>query len=193
MAPRRKPVCTPADIFWAELSPCDHALQLYADDAALLDTLEGFVSAGLSAGEAVIVVATRAHRASLAARLVAKGIDVEGAAAARRYFAWDAEETLARFMRDGWPEDALFEAAVYPLLQEVRSQGCKVRAFGEMVALLWAQGRVGATLRLEQLWNQVIRREKIPVLCAYPRAGFHRDAVDSFRAICAAHSRRVPA
>ncbi|HVW20784.1 MAG TPA: MEDS domain-containing protein [Opitutaceae bacterium] len=193
MPQRRKPVCTPADVFWAEVSPCDHVLQLYADDAALLDTLEGFVSAGLSAGEAVIVVATEAHRAGLAARLGAKGIDVEGAIAAKRYFPRDAEETLDLFMRNGWPEDALFASAVYPLLQEVRSQGCKVRAFGEMVALLWSRGLAGATLRLEQLWDEVIQQERIPVLCAYPRAGFHHDAIDSFRRICAAHSRRVPA
>ena len=32
-----------ADVFWGELSPCDHVLQIYDNDRVLLSTLAGFV------------------------------------------------------------------------------------------------------------------------------------------------------
>ena len=36
-------------VFWGEMSPCDHLVQIYQDDEILLDSLEGFV-AGDSSG-----------------------------------------------------------------------------------------------------------------------------------------------
>jgi hypothetical protein len=64
-----------------------------------------------------------------------------------------------------------------------------VRAFGEMVALLWAEGKRGAALRLEELWHPFCEREQLPLFCAYPKSAL---AVDNFRditGICAAHCR----
>jgi hypothetical protein len=40
-------------------APCGHLVQFYADHNRLLDTLEGFISAGLCSGEGVVVIATR--------------------------------------------------------------------------------------------------------------------------------------
>ena len=41
---------TPAsgiEVFWGEIPPCDHLIQIYNDDAVFLDTLEGFAAGGL--------------------------------------------------------------------------------------------------------------------------------------------------
>ena len=64
-----------------------------------------------------------------------------------------------------------------------------MRAFGEMVALLWAQGRNGATLRLEHLWNELIEEQALALFCAYPRIGATRDLTDALGDVCAAHSK----
>jgi hypothetical protein len=66
-----------------------------------------------------------------------------------------------------------------------------VRAFGEMVALLWAQGHCGATVRLEYLWSRFCDQQGFSLLCAYPKSGFTSDAADSIRQICDAHSHVV--
>jgi len=64
-----------------------------------------------------------------------------------------------------------------------------VRAFGEMVAILWAQGHAAATVRLEHLWSKLCENERLPLFCAYPRAGFTTDQASGLRDLCAAHSR----
>jgi KaiC/GvpD/RAD55 family RecA-like ATPase len=142
----------------------------------------------LHAGEAVIIIATEAHRHSLEARLKAAGIDVPAARAVDAYISLDAAETLSSFMVDDWPDEERFKQTVSALLSRAGAHGRRVRAFGEMVALLWAQGHCGATVRLEYLWNRFCEQEGFSLLCAYPKSGFTADAADSIRQICDAHS-----
>lgn len=47
--------------FWSEIAPCDHVVQIYEDDASFLDTLTGYVGAGINAGDCVVVIATTVH------------------------------------------------------------------------------------------------------------------------------------
>jgi hypothetical protein len=60
-----------------------------------------------------------------------------------------------------------------------------------MVALLWSQGRRGATLRLESLWHDFCLKSGLCLFCAYPRAYFTHDPDASIRQICDTHSRIV--
>src|ERR1043166_5358939 len=46
-------------------------------------------------------------------------------------------------------------------------------AFGEMVALLWAEGKRDATIRLEEFWNELAEKYTFDLLCGYPIAVFH--------------------
>ena len=176
-------------IFWGEISPCEHALQVYGDDRMFMDALEGFIGAGLAAGEAAIVIATPAHIEGLDERLAARGVDLAAARHEQRYLAIPAERILRDFMVDGWPDEQRFFQVVTTLLDQARRGGRGVRAFGEMVAILWAEGHAAATVRLEHLWNKLCERERFPLFCAYPRAGFTSDPTRSLREICATHSR----
>src|SRR5687767_8316064 len=130
-----------SDIFWGEMSPCDHVLQLYQDDEVLLDSLEGFAAGGLRAGDAVILIATPGHLAALYDRLRAhEGLGDLGLRAARdrdQLITLDAQETLGAFMVNGWPDEGLFHATANRLLARARGagrsggRGRRVRAFGE--------------------------------------------------------------
>ena len=180
-----------ADVFWGEMAPCEHLVQIYEDDDVFLDSLEGFVAGGILAGDGVVVIATPAHLSSLEVRLAKRDIDVAAATAVDQYLALDAEETLSRFMINGWPDDDLFRNLVESILQRAKGGGRRVRAFGEMVAVLWAQGNNGATVRLEHLWHRLCREQSFSLFCAYPRSGFTRDASASIKEICDTHSRVV--
>src|ERR1700687_312647 len=160
------------DAFWAEMSACGHFVQIYEVDDVFIDTLAGFISGGLRAGQAAIVIATPDHRHELDKRLTAMGLDVNAARARDQFISADAEETLAKFVVDGWPDENLFIQVVTDLLHRAGSNGRKVRAVGEMVALLWAQGHCGATVRLEYLWHDICQRESFALFCAYPKIGF---------------------
>jgi hypothetical protein len=179
------------DVFWGEIAPCEHLVQIYEERHVFLDTLEGFIGGGLDSGDAAIIIATRIHRYALAERLEARGFDLDAARRRDQYIDLDAEQLLANFMIDGWPDDDLFERLITSLLHRARDSGRQVRAFGEMVAILWAAGHTAATVRLEHLWHSLCERESFSLFCAYPKSGFTDDAETSIRDICKAHSRLV--
>ncbi|MGI8602721.1 MAG: MEDS domain-containing protein [Verrucomicrobiales bacterium] len=124
-------------------------------------------------------------------RLTANGVDTDFVCSGDQYMPLDAEQVLSKFMVKGWPDDRLFSEVVTGLLKRARKGGRRVRAFGEMVAVLWAQGHNGATVRLEHLWHSLCRTEEFSLFCAYPRSGFTQNADESIREICATHSRVV--
>lgn len=177
--------------FWGEIAPCEHLLHTYAQDSAFLDTLGQFVRDGLRGGDGVIVIATAAHLSALEARLTSSGVDLAEARHGDQYIALDAELTLSRFIVNGWPDEEVFDPLVTGLIARAGRGGRRVRAFGEMVAILWAQGHAGATVRLEYLWHAICRREGFSLLCAYPRTGLTQDMSVSAREICAVHSRMI--
>lgn len=168
---------------------CEHLLEVYKDEEAFLERLSVFIGEGIGEGEGIVVIATPEHHARVDARLRANGYDAEHARASGFYLSLDAAGTLARFMVDGRPDEARFEQVIGEALDLAGRDGRAVRAFGEMVALLWGEGQLQATLRLEQLWNDLIARRKLLLLCAYPRTASIRDITDDFAQVCAEHSQ----
>lgn len=157
-----------------------HTVRFYADDAALMAEAAGFIDTALAAGGAGIVIATQAHCADVR-RLLANPGHV-------RFL--DAEQALAGLLLDGWPDEARFRAAVVPLLDAAAASAGPVHVFGEMAALLCAQGRYQAALRIEQLSNGLGVDYCFAQFCAYPWRLFP-DAAQAqvFEDICAEHGR----
>jgi hypothetical protein len=182
---------TSGDVFWGEIAPCDHLVQIYEDNGVFLDTLEGFIGGGLRAGDSAVVIATAAHQKALEERLQATGLDLDTARSQDQYIALDVEETLAKFMVKGWPDDDLFIGAITEILARAKARGRRVRAFGEMVAVLWARGDQAATVRLEHLWHGLCEAEQFSLFCAYPKVGFTGDVTESINEICAVHSKVI--
>jgi hypothetical protein len=177
------------DVFWGELSACDHSVQIYQTDTEFLDALEGFVAAGIRQGDAILLIATPVHLAGLEERLSANGFDLAAARERRQFFTFDAEETLSKFMVDGWPDEQRFNDLVNGLLADARQHYPTVRAFGEMVALMWAAGHCGATVRLEHLWSRLCMEKEFSLFCAYPKTGFTQDTASAIAEVCAAHTQ----
>ena len=178
--------------FWQHTSHCDHVVQVYENEEAFLDTLEAFVAEGFRKNEAVIIIATPEHRAALAGRLELSGINVAAAASSGQFIVRDARACLARFMFDGWPAESRFNAMIEELLAKAREKHPTVRAFGEMVALLWDERLYRATMRLEHIWTQLSQRESFPLFCAYPKATFDAGDPADCREVHHAHTRTCP-
>jgi hypothetical protein len=184
-------VKTKSGIFWGEIAPSDHVVQVYEHEDIFLDTLTGFVGGGINAGDAVIVIATEVHLRALRTRLRSYGLHVDSLIAEKLYIPLDAREVLSRFMVNNWPDEKLFIQTVSGLFEKAGKKGRRIRAFGEMVALLWAEGHSGATVQLEHLWNRFHEKKQFSLFCAYPKAGFTEDPHTSLKDICACHSREI--
>jgi anti-sigma regulatory factor (Ser/Thr protein kinase) len=169
--------------------PRDHDVTIYDADADLIDELTEFVTDGLALGDEVVVVATAAHRADLAASLALAGCSMTDAVARGQLLVVDAATTLASFLRDGRPEPELFLATIGGLIHEASRSLRRIRVFGEMVALLWDAGNVQAAIELEDLWNRLGRVQRFSLLCAYPTASLSApDDLQALRSVCDMHS-----
>jgi hypothetical protein len=150
--------------------------------------------AGIGFGDdVVIVVATPGHRRLFEAALTGAGVDIEEARTAGRYIDLDAEETLSLFMLDGAPDPVRFETTLGELIARAASGGRTVRVYGEMVAVLWAEGNVPAAIALEDLWNNLGLSQPFSLFCAYPLTAFEGPRVPgAFRTVCEQHSPVIP-
>ena len=174
--------------FWRDMAPSGHACQVYADPGKLLESLTAYVGGALWSNEAAIVIATRPHLDRLDGLLRQSGLDLGHFRADDRYISLPAEGTLARFMVDDWPDEPLFRQVIGGVLERARRGGRPVRAYGEMVAVLWGRGDYQAAIRLEHLWNRLLEGNQFRLLCGYERAEFARAGPVHMDAIKAAHS-----
>jgi hypothetical protein len=166
----------------------DHMVQLYSDPEFLVEAVVQYLGAGLRQGEAAIVIARPEHRTRFARALQRGGLYPSSALRML-----DADATLARFMADGMPEWTAFHQAVGGAIAELRLQYPTVRAYGEMVDILWQRGEQKAAMRLEDFWNELGKLQTFSLLCAYGidplAAGAYGGALE---AVCKCHTHLIP-
>ena len=169
----------------------EHVLQLYgSNDPSLIRNVTRYLREGLTRGDGLLVIATSPHRASLT-RVLSEERRYSRAVLTGRLVFLDAEMTLSRFMVQGEPDRDRFDAVIGEALQGVRSRARqnRIRAYGEMVGVLWSRGEYEAAVRLEELWNQLLASSDVSLFCAYPidvlGPGFHQGPVES---VLRAHS-----
>ncbi len=145
----------------------DHAVLFHTSEKELADRVSEHLYDGGEPGTC-IVIATPQHRRLITERLGQAGIDVPAEWAKGAFVALDAEETMASFMVEGWPDPAAFWQTLSPVIKRALTRSGPVRLYGEMVALLWDDGRRSAAVDLEALWNELGRQYSFSLLCAYP-------------------------
>jgi len=165
-----------------------HAVYFYEDDAFLIDNVAHFIKNGLEGQETVIVVATEEHRIDLKARLITDNVIGLASPADARYLTLDAAATLSLFMLNDWPDERLFLKVMGQIIASIAKEG-PVRIYGEMVAVLWAQGKHRAAIRLEGLWNQLAQQREFALLCGYPVSAIQSAQSAELEEVCACHSQ----
>jgi hypothetical protein len=160
---------------WSELldraEPEEHIVQLYGgDDQLLVRNVSRYLAEGLRRGDGLVVIATREHTDAMLRQLLQTSGEGSAARRAGRLVVLDARDTLDSFMVDGQPDQDLFRNVVGSVLQDVRARSVSgmVRAFGEMVGLLWVDGQHAAAVRLEEYWNELLSGSTCSLYCAYP-------------------------
>jgi hypothetical protein len=174
----------------------EHFVQFYEGDAYLVNEVAGFIRAGLQAGDAAIVIATKLHHHDLERQLTG---DVAGVAAqrlsAQQYVALDAADTLSKFLVDGRPDERCFTDLIGPIFKRATGYGSgRIRVFGGIAGILSENGEHEAAIRLEEFWNNLAKIYSFSLYCAYPMRAFPKEADGGpFLTICNEHSRVGPA
>jgi signal transduction histidine kinase len=188
---------------WSQPGEHQHGVQFYSQDKFLLEELSQYIGNALRAGDAAVVVATEQHRNGLLPWLTAQGLDIAALLEQGRLVAMDAAQVLATFTSDGrpnsdgWPNENRFRDVVGGIVAKAlacaRGEQPRVAVFGEMVALLWADGKAEAAIRLEQLWNELSRTKSFSLFCAYPMSSFDREEdAGLLLKVCNEHSAVIP-
>ena len=183
---------------WFQHDGHQHGVQFYSADKFLIDELSRYVSHALHAGDAAVVVANKEHREDLIQRLAAQGVQIGTLIEQGRFIALDAAHTLSTFMVEGWPDQERFTDVIGAVIEKtaaatVRGANPRVAIYGEMVALLWDQGKAEAAIRLERLWNGLARTRSFSLFCAYPIHSFSRERdAELLMKVCGEHSAVIP-
>jgi hypothetical protein len=172
-----------------------HAVQFYGHDEELAERVAGYLLEALGGGGVAIAIATPEHRRDFEDRLrKALGGDADLAAArdSGAYLALDAAQIVRELMPAGRLDRAAFDRVIGGLIRRAGTGGRAVRAYGEMVALLWDDGLVSAAIQLEEMWNELGHRLSFSLFCGYPVGSVTRDGhLDAFAAVCRLHREVV--
>jgi hypothetical protein len=161
-----------------------HAVQFYESPDALCRIVGSFIGEALTRGAAAVLIVTPDHATRIDACLRESGYAVDELKEAGALVIADARDMLNEFMFQGMPNPSAFRRTVGGLLAKVRrgKGNLAVCAYGEMVDLLWKDGREGAAIRLETLWNQLARMSDFDLLCGYSMGNFYKtSALDDIK------------
>jgi len=180
-----------------EAGPQGHLLQFYQADEPLLNRNVGrFLWEGLLRGDGLLVIASAERRESVSSHLRRLGVDIAQVVREGQLFLLDAQTMLDRFTVDGQPDRDLFRQIVGDALNTVRPRtgNGSIRAYGEMVGLLWHAEAYSAAVLLEEYWNQMLHNDRFTLFCGYPidifAEGFDRSRIE---ALLCAHTHCIPA
>ena len=171
--------------------PCAHIVYPYTDESQVAEAVCLFASAGLRKGESVLLVMTEAHCDPILERIGRAGFDLNALTRSGQLVCGEASELLSSFLFDGIIDESVFKSKIDGMIRKAKAAGGQrrpVRVFGEMVSLIW-QSRPQATERLEELWNEVIQEQSVPLLCAYALAGSKPGVLPE--ALLACHSQTL--
>ena len=180
--------------FPEKLKAHDHLVQFYDGEEFLLKTVINFIAPALLCGEGVVLIATEQHLRILKSSLQELQLPPEEFIEMGQLKMLDAEFILKQIMSHDHIDPIKFDAIVGGLLDEIGPRFETIKAFGEMVNVLWQQGRHIAAHELEKLWNSCLENKNVTLLCAYSMDALceEKDGV-SFIDICNCHSHVLPA
>jgi hypothetical protein len=173
-----------------------HSVKFYNDEQALGRTVAEFLAPGLRERQPAIIIATPEHRALIARELAAQDVNVVQLERNGDLQLLDADDVLARFMVGTQPDPVRFHTTVDELIARACKDRlpCPVRAYGEMVDVLWKRANAEGAIRLEMLWNRVATQAQFSLLCGYAVGNFYKEVTTgpTFQTVCDQHTHVLP-
>ncbi len=172
----------------------EHAVLLYGTNRrTLAQRVTSYIGEGLAAGEAVLVLAAAANVELFRTALSRRRVDAGAAMLENRLIFLEAEEVRRKFIVDGRLDSVAFIAFVQPLMQELAAKRT-VRVYGELVGLLWSDGKQELAVEVERTWNAIQALVPFTLLCGYPIDVFSGEFNEkSMNGVLSTHTRLLGA
>ena len=169
-----------------------HVVQFYGHEEELADRVAGYLLGALQHDGAAVVIATTVHRRAFEGRLTRAGVDLAAAARAGTYRFLDAADTVRALTTGGQLDRGAFDRVIGSLIADAGQGERPVRAYGEMVALLWDAGLVNDAVQLEEMWDSLGLSHSFSLFCSYPARSVTGDGhLEAFAEICRLHGSVV--
>lgn len=166
-----------------------HALQLYQEENCLLGALADFVTLGLRADDAVVVIASTPRWELLCERLQRAGIDPH-----ERVVRGQLRLFGLHLLLGTTPNRQRFNEVMNGVIALAGARHARVRIFSELTDALWRSGERAGARRCEHYWQTLLGVHEFQLLCACPIDSLEGDAYDgSLQALCAEHTHIRPA
>jgi hypothetical protein len=170
-----------------------HGVRFYDNEKSLAKIVAEFLADGLTDGIPGIVGATPAQSAAIVRELGARGLNVVSLKHSDDLVFLDAADMLSSFMLSGKLDPRAFNDSLCAVIERACRDrtDCTVRIYGQMVDILWKEGKRDLAIRLEMLWNQLANTQRFSLLCGYAVGPFYKDA--HFRDVCVQHTHVLAA
>ena len=172
-----------------------HLVQLYgSDDRLLTKNVSRFLAEGLRRGDGLVIIASAEHTEAFASQLRDERGYSKAVLEGRLVFL-EAKATLEDLMVEGLPDANRFDTIIGGTLKQVQARAghTGLRAYGEMVGILWQVGQYAAAARLEELWNKLLKSSHIRLFCGYPIDVFGEEfQVEKVDPLLCAHTHMLP-
>ena len=154
-----------------------HFVRFYEDDVFLTEAVASVIKIGLQANDTLIVMVPASHQTDLRKVLTPDEF------ANTHLTLFNSTSLLSKLMGDDWPNRPESMKVLGNWLQKI-CQTVRLRMLGEMVAVVWAEGKYRAAIRLKELWNTLQTVHLFSRLHAYPHSAFtSKDYLQSLQAV----------
>jgi DNA-binding NarL/FixJ family response regulator len=156
----------------------NHRVEFYSDDSAFVVGFSGFIESVLERGNAVILVSTQSNRERMLQKLQENGVDIVAAIERGSYIALDVADMVSSFMEmeSNLPDPVRFSTVIDGLIaraaRAISGEPSQVAICGECASILWARGKADAAIQMEQLCNQLAKRNQMEILCGFSLSSF---------------------
>lgn len=154
-----------------------------------------FLAGALKRGGIAIAIATPANASAILGQLARMGVDPVDALQQKRLILLESSEMLSRFFSDEAIDAVQFDRSVGAALREAhrRAGEAPLRAFGDMVGVLWQDERRDAAVELERLWNVLQHELGFSLFCGYPIDVFGSEfSPDALEGVLETHTHMLP-
>jgi MEDS: MEthanogen/methylotroph, DcmR Sensory domain len=153
-----------------EVGRSRHFVRFFDSDEDRVNSAARYLLGGIESGCCCVAVATTERLVAIEGHLLDVGTDLFGFVSRRQLLLYDVEDVLQQILLADTIDVSAFDRVFGETLAAATLRYPYVLAYGELVDVLAARGKVRAAIELERLWNLHIAAHEMRIFCAYSTA-----------------------